>query len=57
MGSSGYTALGWAVWQIGKRVVKRKLAQNRTKLIAAAVVALVLVAGAGAGKAVSEHEG
>ena len=45
MNSRGYTVLGWIVWQIGSRVAKRKLAQNRVKLGAAGVVALVLVAG------------
>lgn len=43
MRRGGYTALGWLVWQIGSRVAKRKIAQNRAKLGAAAVVALVLV--------------
>jgi sulfite exporter TauE/SafE len=43
--SKSYTALGWIVWQIGSRVAKRKLAQNRSKLIAAGVVAAVVVAG------------
>ena len=41
----GYTLLGWIVWQIASRVAKRKMAQNRTKLGAVAVVALVLVGG------------
>ncbi|MEA2373934.1 MAG: hypothetical protein QOD53_397, partial [Thermoleophilaceae bacterium] len=45
MGSKGYTVLGWIVWQIGSRVAKRKLAENRVKVGAAAAVALVLVAG------------
>ena len=45
MGSKGYTVLGWAVWQIATRVAKRKVAQNKTKLGAAATVLLVLVAG------------
>jgi hypothetical protein len=43
--SRSYTALGWIVWQIGSRVAKRKLAQNRSKLIAAGVVAAVVAAG------------
>jgi hypothetical protein len=43
--SKGYTILGWIVWQIGSRVAKRKLAQNRVKVGAAAAVFLVLVAG------------
>lgn len=45
MGSKGYTVLGWIVWQIGSRVAKRKMAQNRAKLGAAGVVALVVVGG------------
>ena len=47
----GYTILGWLVWQIGSRVAKRKMAQNRVKLGAAAVVAVVLLAGVAAAKA------
>jgi hypothetical protein len=49
--SRGYTILGWIVWQIGSRVAKRKLAQNRAKVGAAAVVALVLLAGLAAARA------
>jgi hypothetical protein len=45
MNSKSYTLLGWIVWQIGSRVARRKMAQNRTKLGAAGVVALVLVGG------------
>ena len=51
MSSKGYTVLGWIVWQIGSRVAKRKLAQNRAKVGAAAVVLLVLVAGLAAARA------
>ena len=46
-----YTVLGWVVWQIGSRVAKRKIAQNRAKLGAAGVIALVLIAGIAAAKA------
>jgi hypothetical protein len=49
--SKGYTILGWIVWQIGSRVAKRKLAQNRAKVGAAAVVLLVLIAGLAAARA------
>jgi hypothetical protein len=49
--TTGYTVLGWIVWQIASRVAKRKVAQNRAKLGAAAVVALVLVAGVAAARA------
>jgi hypothetical protein len=45
MNSKSYTLLGWIVWQIGSRVAKKKMSQNRTKLGAAGVVALVLVGG------------
>ena len=45
MTNRGYTVLGWIVWQVGSRVAKRKLAQNRVKVGAAGVVALVLIAG------------
>ena len=51
MSSKGYTILGWIVWQIGSRVAKRKLAQNRAKVGAAAVVLLVLIAGLAAARA------
>ena len=45
MNSRSYSILGWVVWQIGSRVAKRKMAQNRTKIGAAGVIALVLVGG------------
>jgi hypothetical protein len=45
MTTSGYTFLGWIVWQLGTRIMKRKVADNRTKLGAAGVVAAVLVGG------------
>ena len=45
MNSRSYSVLGWIVWQIGSRVAKKKMAQNRTKFGAAGVVAAVLVAG------------
>ena len=47
----GYTILGWIVWQIGKRVAAKKMAQNRAKLGAVGLVALVLVGGVVAAKA------
>ena len=49
--TKGYTVLGWAVWQVASRVAKRKMAQNRGKLGAAGVVALVLVGGVIAARA------
>jgi hypothetical protein len=45
MNSKSYSVLGWIVWQIGSRVAKKKMAQNRVKLGAAGIVALVLVGG------------
>ena len=56
MNSKGYTVLGWLVWQIGSRVAKRKMADNRAKLGAAGVVAAVLVAGVIAAKAAGDDE-
>ena len=50
MSTKGYTVLGWIVWQIGSRVAKRKLAENRAKVGAAAAVLLVLVAGIAAAR-------
>ena len=51
MSTKGYTLLGWIVWQIGSRVAKRKVAENRTKIGAAGVVALVLIGGVVAARA------
>lgn len=45
-----YGLLGWLVWQIGSRVAKRKAAQNKVKLGAAAVVAAVVAAGVAAAR-------
>ena len=45
MTTRGYTVLGWIVWQIGSRVAKKKIAENRVKLGAAGVVTLVLIGG------------
>jgi hypothetical protein len=47
----GYTVLGWIVWQIGSRVARRKMAQNRAKIGAAGVIVLVLVGGVLAARA------
>lgn len=51
MSSRGYSILGWIVWQIGSRVAKRKMTQNRTKIGAVGVIALVLVGGVLAARA------
>jgi hypothetical protein len=51
MSSRGYEVLGWIVFKLGSMVVKRKIEDNRVKVGAAGVVALVLVAGLAAAKA------
>ncbi len=51
MNSRGYQVLGWIVYQVGTRLVRRKVAENRVKFGAAATVALVLVGGILAAKA------
>ena len=56
MSTKGYTVLGWVVWQIGSRVAKKKIAQNRVKIGAAGVVVLVLLGGVAAAKAGSSDE-
>jgi hypothetical protein len=56
MSTTGYTAIGWVVWQVGSRVVKRKIRQNRVKLGAAGVVVLVLVGGVAAARAGSSED-
>jgi len=56
-----YTILGWIVWQIGKWIAVKKMAQNRVKkmaqnrvkLGAAGTVLLVLIGGVIAAKAAS----
>ena len=53
MSTKGYTLLGWIVWQIGSRVAKKKIAQNRVKLGAVGVIALVVAGGIVAGRASS----
>jgi hypothetical protein len=50
MNTKGYTVLGWVVWQVGSRVAKRKMAQNKLKIGAAGVVAAVVVGGVLAAK-------
>jgi hypothetical protein len=51
MTSSGYTFLGWVVWQLGSRILKRQIADNKTKIGAAGIVAAVLVGGVVAARA------
>jgi hypothetical protein len=54
MTTKSYTVLGWIVWQIGSRVARRKIAENRVKLGAAGVVTLVLIGGVIAAKATGD---
>lgn len=56
MNSRSYSILGWLVWQIGSRVAKRKMAQNRVKLGAAGVVTLVVLGGILAAKTSGEDD-
>jgi uncharacterized membrane protein len=51
---SRHSVIGWIVWQIGVRVIRRKIAQNRVKINAAATIALVLVGGVLAARATGE---
>jgi hypothetical protein len=54
IGTRGYTVLGWVVWQFAHRVAKKKIQQNRVKLGAAGVIALVLVGGVVAARSGSD---
>lgn len=45
MKARGYTALGWFVWQVGRRLGRYELNQNKAKIGAGATVLAVLVAG------------
>ena len=45
MNTRRHAALGWAVWNVGKRVAKKKARENRLKLGAAGVVAAALASG------------
>ena len=54
MNRNGYTVLGWFVWQLGSRLAKRKIAENRVKYGAAGVVLLVLLGGVVAAKSGSD---
>jgi len=54
MTTKGYTFIGWVVWQLGSRLMKRQIAQNQAKLGAVGVIALVLIGGLIAAKHDSE---
>lgn len=51
MTTKSYTVLGWLAWQVISRVAKRKLAQNKVKIGAAATVFAVIAAGVLAARA------
>jgi hypothetical protein len=56
MKTNAYTVLGWLVWQLVRRIARRKLAAQRGKLIAAAVIGAVLIAGIAAARSESGDE-
>jgi len=43
--SKGYSIIGWLAWKIVSRAAKRDLAANRSKIVSAAVVVGVVLAG------------
>ena len=45
MTTKGYTVLGWLAWQVISRIARRKIAENKVKLGAAATVFAVIAAG------------
>jgi hypothetical protein len=45
IGTRGYTLLGWIVWRLTTMVARRKVQQNRRKIGAAGVIALLIVGG------------
>jgi len=57
MTSKSYTVLGWVVWQIGSRVAKKKMTENRVKLGAVGAVVAVLVGGVIAARGGSGDDG
>lgn len=56
MSRGGYTVLGWVVWQVGARVAKRKMSQNKVKLGAAGLVLALVVGGVLAARAGADSE-
>ncbi len=54
MKGNAYTALGWLVWLMGKRVARRELARTRTKVGAAAVIVAIVVVGVAASRSGGE---
>ena len=51
-----FELLGRLVWAIGKRVGKKKAAENQGRLGAAAIVALVLIGGVVAARASGDDD-
>ena len=55
MGTRGYTVLGWIVWQVVRRLVRTKVpprqSSKRSRVVAAAVVAAVFLAGVAVARA------
>ena len=56
MSTRAYTALGWVVWQVGKRVVRRKLHGAGRKAAAAGAIGLVVLGGIGLARAGGDAE-
>jgi hypothetical protein len=56
MTTRGYTILGWIVWQFSSRMAKYWMSQNRAKVGAAGVLALVVLGGIVAAKAGGNDE-
>ena len=54
MTTRGYTVLGWLAWQVISRVARRKMAENKVKIGAAATVFAVIAAGILAARASSD---
>jgi len=54
MSTRGYTVLGWLAWQLVSRIARRKIAQNKVKIGAAATVFAVIAAGILAARASSD---
>jgi hypothetical protein len=47
-------ALGWLVWKIGSRVAKKKVRENRGKLVAAGVAGTAVAGGVAAARSDTE---
>ena len=51
-----YSLLGWLVWRLTRRQARRRWRRTRMKLGAAALVGLVLAAGAAAAREVASDD-